>query len=809
MVIMCFLKSKFHFWLLFALCLIKCSLEFDPDDNHLINCGSPTNASVGNRVFLGDSSVNSSIVLSTPHTIWANTSSNSIPFSYSSDLYKTAQIFTGSSNYTFSVSKHGRHWVRLHFFPFVYQNYNLSHAHFSVSALNFTLLRNFQSQEDIPVIKEFCLNITSDKFALIITPSSKSFAFLNALEVVSVPDELIPDSVKTIDPPGSSENLVHQALETVFRVNMGNVTVDPRNDTLSRQWIPDGSFLRSHNLVQFLSQPRTVNYTEGGTTKEIAPPSVYGTASKLNSELDPTLNVNLTWYFDVDPGFKYLVRFHFCDIISKSSGQLMFNVYINSWYAYKHLDLSRVTSNKLASPYYLDVLMRESHSNMLSVSVGTSSDASVYPNALLNGLEIIKLSNSRGLLDVDPESLKSRSKVKAGLIAGIAVGVVFVILILASAFFLVVRRRKRTQCDVYGNKVDGTPESGYQFSLAAIRKATDNFNESLVIGVGGFGKVYKGVFEDNREVAIKRGNSDSQQGLNEFRTEIEMLSHFRHRHLVALIGYCDEQNEMILIYEYMEKGTLKSHLYGSDNPSLSWKQRLEICIGSARGLHYLHTGSAKAVIHRDVKSANILLDENLMAKVADFGLSKAGPDIDKTHVTTAVKGSFGYLDPEYLIRQQLTEKSDVYSFGVVLFEVLCGRPVIDPSLPREMVNLVEWATKLQKKGEVEKIIDPNLADQIKVESLNKFLETAEKCLAECGLDRPTMGEVLWNLEYALQLQEDEAPSIESDDVSLQIDDARPLQTLPSTRQYSLGSAGDIVDISMNTVFSQMRNGNLK
>lgn len=425
------------------------------------------------------------------------------------------------------------------------------------------------------------------------------------------------------------------------------------------------------------------------------------------------------------------------------------------------------------------------------------------------GLEIMKISNSKGFLDVDAASLKLNSKVKTGLIVGIAIGVVFIIVILALALFLVVRRRKRTYSTANGNKINEASEYGYRFSLAAIRKATNNFDESLVIGVGGFGKVFKGVLEDNREVAIKRGNPDSQQGINEFRTEIEMLSHFRHRHLVALIGYCDEHNEMILLYEYMENGTLKSHLYGSDNPILSWKQRLEICIGSARGLYYLHTGSAKPIIHRDVKSANILLDENLMAKVADFGLSKTGPDLDKTHVSTAVKGSFGYLDPEYLIRQQLTEKSDVYSFGVVLYEVLCGRPVIDPSLPREMVNLVEWATKLQKKGELEKIIDPNLAGQIKAESLRKFLETAEKCLADCGLDRPSMGEVLWNLEYALQLQDDEASSQESDDVSLQVDEAQPLQSLPSTRQYSMGSAGDIVDISMNTVFSQMRNGDMR
>uniref|UniRef100_A0A803N9P1 Protein kinase domain-containing protein n=1 Tax=Chenopodium quinoa TaxID=63459 RepID=A0A803N9P1_CHEQI len=747
---MYFAKFKFGVWVLFAMCLIKCSLEFDPADNYLINCGSSTDASVGDRVFLGDSNVNSSVVLSTSQKIWANTSSNSIPASDSSDLYKTAQIFTGNSNYTFSVSKHGRHWIRLHFFPFASQNFNMSVARFSVSAQNFTLLRNFQPDEVTPVVKEYSLNITSDKLILLITPSSGSFAFLNALELVSVPDELIPHSVRTVDSPGSSENLLQQALQTVFRVNMGNTAVSPRNDTLSRHWVPDGTFLRTHNLVQFLSKAQAINYTGSG----------------------------------------------------KTLGQMMFNVYINSWFADKHLEL-----DKLGSPYYLDVAVRDSHSNSLTVSVGTISDGSSYPNAMLNGLEIMKISNSKGFLDVDA-SLKSSAKVKTGLIVGLAVGVVCIIMILGLACFLV-RRRKRTYSNANGNKIEGASEYGYRFSFAAIKKATDNFNESLVIGVGGFGKVFKGVLDDNREVAIKRGNPDSQQGINEFRTEIEMLSHFRHRHLVALIGYCDEQNEMILLYEYMENGTLKSHLYGSDNPILSWKQRLEICIGSARGLYYLHTGSAKPIIHRDVKSANILLDENLMAKVADFGLSKAGPDLDHTHVSTAVKGSFGYLDPEYLIRQQLTEKSDVYSFGVVLYEVLCGRPVIDPSLPREMVNLVEWATKSQKKGELEKIIDPNLAGQIKPESLRKFLETAEKCLAECGLDRPTMGEVLWNLENALQLQEDKASSQGSDDVSLQVDDEQPLQSLPSTRQYSMGSAADIVDISMNTVFSQMRNGTMR
>lgn len=298
------------------------------------------------------------------------------------------------------------------------------------------------------------------------------------------------------------------------------------------------------------------------------------------------------------------------------------------------------------------------------------------------------------------------------------------------------------------------------FSLAEIQSMTNNFNEELVIGIGGFGKVYKGFIDNGATaVAIKRLKADSNQGAEEFWNEVKMLSKLRHTHLVALIGLCSDCQEMILVYEYMARGTLADHLYKrSRNQTeittfhLTWEQRLNICIGAARGLDYLHSGTDQSFIHRDVKTTNILLNGKCVAKISDFGLSKITASHSATHVSTNVKGTFGYLDPEYFYTLRLTKKSDVYAFGVVLMEVLCGRPPVDTRLEEEEISLILWAQRHIKKGKVDRIIDPSLIGQITPQSLKYFVEVACNCLHTGSKERPTMAEVVGTLGLALLSQ---------------------------------------------------------
>ncbi|XP_073004909.1 probable receptor-like protein kinase At5g61350 [Typha latifolia] len=767
---------------------------FDPRDNYLLNCGAPGSTRLDDgRTFRSDPE--SSSFLSTPVDIKISTAANSTV----SPLYLTARVFSEPSTYTFFISQPGRHWLRLHFFPFANQDHNLTSAVFSVSTEDFVLLHDFsfQSTAPSPVLKEYLVNTQGDSLKLLFSPKKGSAAFINAIEVVSAPPNLIPNTTAGVSPK-SDVDFSNNALQVVYRLTMGGGLILPSNDTLARTWQSDASFLKIPMAASDAWVPMsTIKYPDDGSlTPLIAPPMIYATAKQMAKSNTSNANFNITWEMAAEPGFSYLIRLHFCDIVSKTLDNLYFNVYLNGLMGVANLDLSSLTLG-LAVAYYRDLVLDSSSiiNSTIRVQVGPSMTAvSGDPNAILNGLEIMKISNQAGSLDglysvTDGNQRSIGKMVVTGLgLATLGLALVLLITMLCrrrcqptewdeknnsftswllpintsqSSFLSGCSKMSRTRFGDTRSKSgfsglfsSGTYGVGRYFTFAEMQKATKNFDDKAVIGVGGFGKVYLGKLDDGTTLAIKRGNPSSEQGINEFQTEIQLLSKLRHRHLVSLIGCCDENSEMILVYEYMSNGPLRDHLYGSsDKEPLSWKQRLEISIGAAKGLHYLHTGAAQGIIHRDVKTTNILLDENLIAKVADFGLSKAAPSLEHTHVSTAVKGSFGYLDPEYFRRQQLTEKSDVYSFGVVLFEVLCARPAINPALPREQVNLAEWALQWHRKGLLEKIIDPHIAGTIKAESLEKFVEAAEKCLADYGVDRPSMGDVLWKLECALQLQE--------------------------------------------------------
>ncbi|KAM7472379.1 hypothetical protein LguiA_010562 [Lonicera macranthoides] len=313
-----------------------------------------------------------------------------------------------------------------------------------------------------------------------------------------------------------------------------------------------------------------------------------------------------------------------------------------------------------------------------------------------------------------------------------------------------------------------------RFTFAEVQSATDNFDDTYVIGRGGFGKVYKGFIDNGATtVAIKRLDPTSKQGSKEFRMEIEMLSKFRHCHLVSLIGYCYNSREMILIYEYMINGSMADHLHPKDGGSnrnssiLSWVQRLKICTGAARGIEYLHTGTGilQRVIHRDVKSSNILLDENWAAKVSDFGLCKIGPANQSfTHVSTCVKGTPGYCDPDYFLTHRVTRKSDVYAFGVVLLEVLSGKPAVDLRLPKEKRSLVAWAKLCIQENTPHKLIDPNLKWEICSKSLDVFVKIADQCLENTPKKRPQMAEVVTLLELAVAMQTSKDSSLLNEDI---------------------------------------------
>ncbi|OVA12989.1 Protein kinase domain [Macleaya cordata] len=282
-------------------------------------------------------------------------------------------------------------------------------------------------------------------------------------------------------------------------------------------------------------------------------------------------------------------------------------------------------------------------------------------------------------------------------------------------------------------------------SIEVIRQVTENFSEKNILGRGGFGVVYKGELHDGTQIAVKRMESNlmGTKGLNEFQAEIAVLTKVRHRHLVALLGFCVNGHERLLVYEYMPQGTLSQHLFDwneNGGSPLTWKQRVSIALDVARGVEYLHSLAQQSFIHRDLKPTNILLGDDMRAKVADFGLVKNAPD-GKYSLETRLAGTFGYLAPEYAATGRVTRKVDVYAYGVVLMELLTGRKALDENLPDEQSHLVTWFRRvLINKDNIIKAIDPTLdPDEETFGNICTVAELAGHCTARDPSQRPEMG----------------------------------------------------------------------
>ncbi|KAG7970635.1 hypothetical protein I3843_07G095200 [Carya illinoinensis] len=399
--------------------------------------------------------------------------------------------------------------------------------------------------------------------------------------------------------------------------------------------------------------------------------------------------------------------------------------------------------------------------------------ASIYAAAFANLYGPTDTGTAKCLFSLDYTSSRSKSnRRKVILVVLIACGVGSLLLTGGGWFLCRIRRRRRKNEGLImtmknrgqvgkiemglGSELESIHDGTtlLTFTFEDIKKATKNFSTDSIIGRGGYGNVYKGTLSDGSEVALKRFKNCSAAGDATFAHEVEVIASVRHVNLVALRGYCTattpfEGHQRIIVCDLMKNGSLHDHLFGPLEKKLSWPMRQKIALGTARGLAYLHYGAQPGIIHRDIKTSNILLDERFEAKVADFGLAKFTPE-GMTHMSTRVAGTMGYVAPEYALYGQLTERSDVYSFGVVLLELLSGKKALIGS--NEGPSLVtDWAWSLVRKGRTLDVIESEMPEQGVPEVLEKYVLIAVLCSHPQLYARPTMDEVVKMLETDLSV----------------------------------------------------------
>jgi hypothetical protein len=352
-----------------------------------------------------------------------------------------------------------------------------------------------------------------------------------------------------------------------------------------------------------------------------------------------------------------------------------------------------------------------------------------------------------------------------GVVAGGVGGFLLLMLVVVAGIRFALGRRRRSERKRGGRAVlplastafpDVSPpsepsrvgRSRTEFSFEELSRATDAFDDARLLGPGGFGKVYRGELRDEMTVAVKYSvvQGDAEVGEREFQSELEVISRVHHKHLVSFLGYATDDDKRLLVLQFMPNGTLYGRIHA--DASLDWAGRLKAAVGAARGLAYLHKDCRPAIIHRDIKSNNILMDANMDARVADFGISKLKEEsYVNTHVSTRVIGTFGYLDPAYASTGRLTAESDTYSFGVILLELVTGRNPIDGTRGAGEESLVAWSRGFIEDEAYFGIIDPFLKETgYDRDEVRRVMKTAWLCTKPSRQDRPTMSQVLRYLE---------------------------------------------------------------
>jgi serine/threonine protein kinase len=377
-----------------------------------------------------------------------------------------------------------------------------------------------------------------------------------------------------------------------------------------------------------------------------------------------------------------------------------------------------------------------------------------------------------------PTIATGTKKNHGGLIVGISVSMA-VILLTALSFYII--RRKKMADVVEDWEHDIAP---HRFPYEELNKATKGFKEKELIGSGGFGRVYKGILPNSdSQVAVKRVSQHSKQGLRAFISEVSTIGHLRHRNLVQLLGWCRREADLLLVYEFMPNGSLDNHLFDEPKSVLSWEQRFKIIKGLASGLLYLHEEWEKVVVHRDIKSGNVLLDSEFNAKLSDFGLAKLY-DRGSNPITTRVVGTLGYMAPELTRTSKPTTRSDVFSFGALLLEVICGRrPINHTASSEELMLLVDCVWEKWAVGAVLDVVDPRMDGKFDEDEAVLVLKLGLICSNDEAEARPTMRQVVRYLEGELALPEVAMPNKREGGGRGTVefeDNTQPIRSIPTT-----------------------------